>query len=449
MHAKVVHMDINNSVKEYLNNFHSSSDEFKQSVYEVFNDIGEYYQSHSEYIKANVLERIIEPDRIIKFRVTWEDDSGNIRINRGYRVQFNNTLGAYKGGLRFHQSVNESILKFLGFEQCFKNALTGLPMGGGKGGADFNPKGLSEREIMRFCHAFMIDLHKYLGPELDVPAGDINVGSKEIGYLFGQYLRITQRWEGVLTGKSPGFGGSCGRSEATGYGLVYFLEEMLRAHHLDLKGKKVIISGAGNVALHAAEKCIHEGTIVLSVSDSKGTLYFKNGMNVQDLDALKTHRLENRKPLSTFTSGEYFSGKKPWYIPADIALPCATQNELDLVDAKEMINNNIIAIAEGANMPLNHAAQDAVISAGVIYGPGKAANAGGVAVSGLERSQNATLQNWDLRSVDDQLRKIMKEIHNRTIQYIDGKNGVFNYRKGANIYGFKRLADTLIAYGVH
>ncbi len=435
--------------QDYLENYHPHSDEYHQAVEEVFEDVESFYNDHDKYHSDNLLERLMEPDRILRFRVCWEDDDGNIRVNRGWRVQFNNILGAYKGGLRFHPSVNESVLKFLGFEQCFKNALTGLPMGGGKGGSDFNPKGLSDRAIMRFCHAYMDELYRHIGPDVDVPAGDINVGAREIGYLFGRYLKLTNKWEGVLTGKSPTFGGSCGRTEATGYGVIYFLKEMLDAHENKLKGKKVIISGAGNVALHAAEKCLQEEAIVLSVSDSGGTLYFKDGLTEDDLKKIKNIKLDQHGSLEDFDGGDFKADEDPWSIEeADIALPCATQNEIDEDEAKTLIKNNIQMIAEGANMPLTAKAQSIILKENIPYGPGKAANAGGVAVSGLERSQNASLESWSLEKVDKELQSIMKNIHDRCQEHVEKEDGVIPYRKGANIYGFKKLADTLLSYGV-
>ncbi len=438
-------------VKKQLENFHKNQPEFHQAVQEVFEDIHDFYTDHEIYERFAIAERMIEPDRIIQFRVTWVDDSGNVQVNRGWRVQFNNAIGAYKGGLRFHPSVNESILKFLGFEQCFKNALTGMPMGGGKGGSDFDPKGKSDLEVMRFCHAFMEELHRHIGPNIDVPAGDINVGTREIGYMFGHYLKVENQFQGVITGKGPNFGGSCGRTEATGYGCIYFLEEMLNAHDQKLKGKRVIISGAGNVALHAAEKAIAEDAKVLCLSDSKGLLYFKDGLSDKDLKEIKVIKTQNHGALKDFkgTAGEYKSGAEPWDIECDIALPCATQNEVDDKEAKKLVKNGVLAIAEGANMPLTAKAQDIVMKAGVIYGPAKAANAGGVAVSGLERTQNAEMRSWPLQRVDQELREIMKDIHKRSIEHIErNKEGVYNYRKGANITSFKKIADTLVAYGV-
>ncbi|MFP4313902.1 MAG: NADP-specific glutamate dehydrogenase [Alphaproteobacteria bacterium] len=435
--------------KDYLKHSHPHSEEFHQAVNEIFEDIEEFYGNDARYKQANILERLIEPDRIIRFRVCWEDDNHDIQVNRGWRVQFNNALGAYKGGLRFHPDVNESVLKFLGFEQCFKNALTGLPMGGGKGGSDFNPKGRSDREIMRFCHAFMDELYRHIAPDIDVPAGDINVGAREIGYLFGRYLKITNEWEGVITGKSPAFGGSCGRVEATGYGVVYFLKEMLAAHEDTLEGKSVLISGAGNVALHVAEKCLQEKCNVLSVSDSKGVLYFKDGMNEKQLREIKEQKLDNHGALKDMTIGEYKKDAKPWDVEnADIALPCATQNEIDENDARTLAKNNILAVIEGANMPLTAKAKDIIRDNNILCGPGKAVNAGGVAVSGLERAQNASLESWGLEEVDQKLQEIMKNIHARCIEHIEKKEGIYPYHKGANIYGFKKLADTLLAYGV-
>jgi len=438
-----------NELQEILDRTHPGDIEFHQSVIEVFEDIEEFYNANEKYKEYSVFERLIEPDRIIRFRVCWQDDSGKVQVNTGWRVQFNNALGAYKGGLRFHPSVNASILKFLGFEQCFKNALTGMPMGGAKGGADFDPRGKSEREIMRFCHAFMDELYRHIGSEVDVPAGDINVGAREIGFMFGHYLKIVNQWNGVLTGKSPDFGGSCGREEATGYGCIYFLENMLEAHNDTLKGKKVIISGAGNVAIHAAEKCIQEGASVYSLSDSSGTLYFKDGVSEDSLKHIKHFKI---KEYGRFTdwdgNGEFRKGENPWCIKADIAIPCATQNECLADDAKNLVKNGVKYIVEGANMPLNSEAQEIVQEGGVIYGPAKATNAGGVAVSGLERTQNSELRAWPLERVDKELKQIMKDIHARCIRGLDRENGIYNYKKGANINSLKKLADTLVSYGI-
>ena len=437
------------SIQEQLENFHAGDTEFHQAVLEVYEDIKYFYGRHDVYETYNIAARMMEPDRIVRFRVTWQNDDGGIEVNRGWRVQFNNALGAYKGGLRFHPSVNESILKFLGFEQCFKNALTGLPMGGGKGGSDFDPKGRSDMEVMRFCQSYMQELCRYIGPNVDVPAGDINVGTREIGYLFGHYLKLENQFHGVITGKGTDYGGSCGRVEATGYGCIYFLEEMLNAHDKELKGKKVIISGAGNVALHAAEKAIQEGAKVLCLSDSKGLLHFKDGLKDEDLQKIKTIKVDNHGALKDFDgAGEYKSGAEPWDINADIALPCATQNEIDEAEAKKLVKNGVMALAEGANMPLTAKAQEVLIENKIIYGPGKAANAGGVAVSGLERTQNAEMRSWSLERVDDELRNIMKDIHRRCIEHVNKEDGVYPYRRGANITSFKKIADTLVAYGL-
>lgn len=437
-------------ITRVLDKYHPNHKQFRQAVFEVFDDIAEFYYSHDKYQKYSILERMIEPDRIITFRVCWEDDKQNIRVNRGYRVQFNNALGAYKGGLRFHPSVNVDTFKFLGFEQCFKNALTGMPMGGAKGGSDFNPKECSDNEVMRFCKSYMEELYRHIGDDIDVPAGDINVGAREIGYMFGHYIKLVNKWNGVLTGKGPDFGGSCGREEATGYGCVYFLEEMIKAHDDKLKDKKVIISGAGNVALHAAEKALEEGAKVLSVSDSKGTLCFKEGITPEQLLELKQLKLRNYGALKDYNSpkAEYKQGVKPWSIEADIALPCATQNEVDAVSMNEMVKNKVSYIAEGANMPLTSEAQDIVAENNIIYGPGKAANAGGVAVSGLERTQNAEMRSWTLERVESELKDIMKTIHRRCTDNIERKDGIYNYRKGANINSFKKIADSLVSFGI-
>lgn len=440
---------LQDDIENYLSHSHPHSDEYHQAVREVFNDIAEVYRKEPAYRRWNIAERMLEPDRIVRFRVCWEDDNGQVQVNRGWRVQFNNVLGAYKGGIRFDPSVNESVLKFLGFEQCFKNALTGLPMGGGKGGADFDPKGRSEREIMRFCQAYMQELHRHIGPNVDVPAGDINVGPREIGFLYGHYVKLTNRWEGVLTGKSPGFGGSCGRTEATGYGVVYFLKNMLQAHDQSLESQRVLISGAGTVALYAAEKCIREGAKVITVSDSRGTRVFRNGMSEKELVSLRTLKLDQHGSLEDADCGTWHSNKTPWFAAKGaIALPCATQNEVDGKAMKRLIGNDLLALCEGANMPLTQEAHDKLIDANLLYGPGKAANAGGVAVSGLERSQNASLQSWSMDKVDTMLSGIMEDIHNRCIEHVKRKDGIYPYSKGANLYAFKKLAEAMMAYGI-
>lgn len=434
-------------IKKELEKNHQGQEEFHQACLEIFEDVEDFYNDNKIYSEYSIAQRMIEPDRIISFRVCWENEKGGIEVHRAWRVQFNNAIGAYKGGIRFHPTVNESVLKFLGFEQCFKNALTGLPMGGAKGGSNFDPRARTKKDVRRFCQAFMQELYHYIGDEIDVPAGDINVGSREIAYMFGHYLKLTNKFEGSITGKSPLFGGSHGREEATGYGCVYFLNEMLKAHDNEIKGKKVIVSGAGNVAIHAAEKSLMEGAKVLSLSDSRGTIYFKDGMNQEQLEAIKTLKIENNGSLEEYNEGEFKKGAKPWDIEADIALPCATQNEVDEKDAKDLIKGGIKFIAEGANMPLTAEAQNLVIKQNLVYGPGKASNAGGVAVSGLERTQNAELRSWTPEKVDQELQEIMKSIHSQSIEFVDRKDGVVPYRKGSNIAAFKRLADVLVAYG--
>ena len=438
-------------VQSVLQSTHPRDTEFHQAVTEIIEDVAELYQDKPEYSRWNIIERMIEPDRILRFRVCWEDDDGNVQVNRGWRVQQNHMLGSYKGGLRFDPSVSESVLKFLAFEQCFKNALTGLPMGGAKGGSDFNPKGRSEREVMRFCQAFMQELYRHIGPDIDVPAGDINVGPREIGFLYGHYVKLTNQWEGVLTGKSPNFGGSCGRVEATGYGVVYFLENMLKAHDRSLEGTTVMISGSGNVALHAAEKAIQEGAKVVSLSDSGGSLIVKDGLTESDLATLKTLKQEERKSLAEAHTGKFHKGQKPWDVAsAAVLLPCATQNEVDGDAIKSLLDDGLVAVCEGANMPLTAEAQEALLASSALYGPGKAANAGGVAVSGLERSQNAIMQSWTSAEVDDKLKGIMASIHDRCIEQIDrDDSGKYAYSKGANLYGFRKLADAMVAFGLH
>jgi len=434
---------------DILQQYHPGDKEFHQAVHEVFEDIMPAYKKESSYKSSAVLEQLLEPDRILRFRVSWQDDDGAIQVNRGWRVQYNNALGAYKGGLRLHPTVNESILKFLGFEQCFKNALTGLPMGGAKGGSDFDPKDKSDAEILRFCQSFMSELYRHIGPQVDVPAGDINVGAREIGYMQGHYLKLTNRWEGALTGKGETWGGSAGRTEATGYGLIYFLKNMLDAHDGKLSEKKILISGAGNVALHAAEKCLAEDATVLTLSDSGGTLYFKNGLDETTLKKIKKIKLEEHGSLKDLKEGSFRKGKNPWdIVDADIALPCATQNEIEKDSAKKLVARGITYLAEGANMPLTADAQDVIMKKGIIYGPGKASNAGGVAVSGLERTQNASLKPWTFEQVDSELQSIMSAIHDRSVENIRRSDGIYHYRKGANIYGFKKLANALVAYGM-
>lgn len=425
--------------------------EFHQAVYEVAVDIFDFIDDKEAYHKAQILRRIAEPDRVVSFRVCWEDDNGNVRVQRGYRVQNNNAIGPYKGGLRFHKSVNESILKFLAFEQTFKNSLTGLPMGGGKGGSDFNPKGKSDNEIMRFCQSFMTELYRHVGEDTDIPAGDIGVGSREIGYMFGQYKRITNRYVGVLTGKGLEYGGSLVRTEATGYGLMYFVQNMLKHQNNELDGKRICISGAGNVALHAAEKAMQLGAKVVTLSDSKGTLEASEGLDQTIINAVKELKANGEalsKICQSFDKLTFHDQKKPWGIDCDIALPCATQNELDEDDAKTLIQNDVMLVAEGANMPCVQSAVEAFRDAGVLFGPAKAANAGGVAVSGLEISQNRNRISKPAEELHQMLRDIMADIHERCLEYAVTGDGPPDYARGANIAGFKKVADAMLAFGV-
>ena len=427
--------------------------EYIQAVYEVLTDVIPWIQENPEYARDSLLERICEPDRIIKFKVTWDDDHGNVQVNRGYRVQGNNAIGPYKGGLRFHPTVNESVLKFLAFEQTFKNSLTGLPLGSGKGGSDFDPKGKSETEIKRFCQAFITSLLPFIGKDKDVPAGDIGVGSREISYMFGQMKRIATIAPGSLTGKSVSFGGSNVRLEATGYGTVYFLDRILKHQNDSLEGKKALISGSGNVALFAAEKLLDLGASVITLSDSKGLLYIPKGLDNTLLESIKTLRFDNHQPLANilkeYPDLQFFPGKTPWNMPADIALPCATENEIDADDAKALCAGNVKAVAEGANMPVSPAAIKIFKDNGVVYAPGKAANAGGVAVSGLEMSQNAMGYFWTHKEVDEKLHMIMSNIHDQCLLYANSKKGqIINYARGANIFGFKRVAEAMLAFGV-
>ena len=434
-------MSIKEKIIAELSTHHSYEVEFRDSVIEVLDDVLQFDSHYDPEEIEQAFLRLMEPDRLIRFKVEWIDDNEIIHVNRGYRVQMNNSLGPYKGGLRFHPSVNPSILKFLAFEQTFKNALTGLPMGGGKGGSDFNPKGRSENEIRNFCNAFMEELSKYIGPHRDIPAGDIGVGTREIGYMYGHHLKLTGRFDGVLTGKHPTFGGSCGREEATGYGCVYFLKEALKFHDKSLKGRTCSISGAGNVALFTAEKLIEEGAKVISVSDSGGTLYFKHGIDKEQLGSLKVLKFEKRERLSAWSSshGEYLDGKKPWHLSTEIAIPCATQNEVSGEDAKNLCANGVLAICEGANNPLDHNALEIALSKNVIFLPGKAANAGGVAISGIERSQNATHRPLSKTDVEDILKEIMSKIHSNCCKFVEKRNGILPYKLGANLYGFDKV----------
>ena len=426
--------------------------EFVQAVTEVAQDIFEFIEGKPEYHEAQILRRIAEPDRVVSFRVCWQDDKGNIRVQRGYRVQNNNAIGPYKGGIRFHPSVNESILKFLAFEQTFKNALTGLPMGGGKGGANFNPKGKSVGEIMRFCQSFMTELYRHIGANIDVPAGDIGVGAREIGYMFGQFKRITNSWEGVLTGKGLEYGGSLIRTEATGYGAVYFLENMLKTRDRNLHGARAVISGSGNVATHAAEKVVQLGGKVLTLSDSEGFVHDPGGITQEKIDWVKVHKTKRRGRISEyadeFKGASFHAGKTPWGVECDVALPCATQNELLEEDAKTLVANGCIAVSEGANMPTDLDGVHVFKDARILFAPGKAANAGGVAVSGLEMSQNSARISWKEDQLQQLLKDIMDGIHERAVTYGRISDDYVDYVKGANIAGFKKVADAMLAFGV-
>ncbi len=426
--------------------------EFIQAVQEVADTVIPYIVQHEIYYGKNILLRMVEPERLISFRVSWVDDDGEIHVNRGYRVQMNSAIGPYKGGLRFHPSVNASILKFLAFEQVFKNSLTTLPMGGGKGGSDFDPKGKSDDEVMRFCHAFMTELSRHIGPNTDVPAGDIGVGAREIGFLFGMYKKIRNEFTGVLTGKGLSWGGSKIRPEATGYGTVYFAQSMLKIKNEEIKGKTVVVSGSGNVAQYAAEKILQLGGKVLTLSDSGGFIYDKDGIDNDKLSFIMDLKNNKRGRISEYVkkykSATYHEGKRPWSVKCDIALPCATQNELDGNDAKALIANGCFCIAEGANMPSTPDAIHAFHDAKVLFAPGKASNAGGVATSGLEMSQNSLRISWTREEVDERLRGIMEDIHDSCIEYGEEDDGYCNYVKGANIAGFVKVADAMLAQGV-
>ena len=445
------HVDLNGFI-EGVARRNPGQPEFVQAVTEVAEDVFEFIADKAEYHRWQILRRIAEPDRVISFRVCWEDDNHQIRVQRGYRVQTNNAIGPYKGGIRFHPSVNESILKFLAFEQTFKNALTGLPMGGGKGGANFNPKGKSDGEIMRFCQSFMTELYRHIGADVDVPAGDIGVGAREIGYMFGQYKRITNSFEGVLTGKGLEYGGSLIRPEATGYGAVYFLENMLKTRGQDLTGKSAVISGSGNVATHAAEKINQLGGKVLTLSDSEGFIHDPEGITGDKIDWVKAHKTRRRGRISEyadeFRGSTFHRGERPWTVPCDVALPCATQNELLGDDARLLVANGCIGVSEGANMPADLDAVHVFKEARILYAPGKASNAGGVAVSGLEMSQNSARISWKEDQLQQLLRDIMDGIHQRCLEYGDRGGGYVDYVKGANIAGFKKVADAMLAFGV-
>ena len=424
--------------------------EFHQAVEEVLRSMWPFLEANPHYLTSGILERICEPERAIVFRVSWVDDQGKVRVNRGFRIQMNSAIGPYKGGLRFHPSVNLGVLKFLAFEQTFKNSLTSLPMGGGKGGSDFNPKGKSDAEVMRFCQAFMSELYRHIGADLDVPAGDIGVGAREIGFMFGQYKRLSNQFTSVLTGKGMSYGGSLIRPEATGFGCVYFAEEMLKRSGQRVEGKRVAISGSGNVAQYAARKVMDLGGKVISLSDSEGTLYCESGLTEEQWQALLELKNVKRGRISELAEAfglEFRAGQLPWSLACDIALPCATQNELDAESAQTLLRNGCICVAEGANMPTTLEAVDIFIDAGILFAPGKASNAGGVAVSGLEMSQNAMRLLWTAGEVDSKLHNIMQSIHHACVHYGE-ENGRINYVKGANIAGFVKVADAMLAQGV-
>ena len=424
--------------------------EFHQAVKEVLDSLRLVIDANEEkYRAAGILERFVEPERIISFRVPWVDDNGKVQVNKGYRVQFNSAIGPYKGGLRFHPSVNQSILKFLGFEQTLKNSLTGLPMGGGKGGSNFDPKGKSDREVMAFCQSFMTELHRHIGKDTDVPAGDIGVGGREVGFLFGQYKRITGLYEGVLTGKGLTFGGSLVRTEATGYGLIYILDEMLKKNGKELAGKTVIVSGSGNVAIYATQKAQQLGAKVVALSDSNGYVYDKDGIKLDVVKEIKEVRRGRIKEyVDAVPTAVYTEGKGIWTIPCDIALPCATQNELDLEDAKTLIANGCFAVAEGANMPSTREATDLFVEKKILFMPGKAANAGGVATSGLEQSQNSLRLSWTFEEVDERLQNIMVNIFAKAADAAERYGVPGNYVAGANIAGFEKVVEAMLGQGI-
>ena len=443
-------MDIN-QIMASLEAKHPGESEYLQAVKEVLHSIEDIYNQHPEFEKASLIERLVEPDRIFTFKVPWVDDKGKVQVNLGYRVQFNNAIGPYKGGIRFHASVNLSILKFLGFEQTFKNALTTLPMGGGKGGSDFSPRGKSDAEVMRFCQAFMLELWRHVGPDMDVPAGDIGVGGREVGYMFGMYKKLTREFTGTFTGKGREFGGSLVRPEATGYGNVYFLMEMLKTKGMDLQGKTVLISGSGNVAQYTAEKVLQLGGKVLTMSDSDGYIYDPDGIDREKLDYIMELKNLYRGRIREYAEKygvKYVPGEKPWGEKADIALPSATQNELHGDHAQMLVNNGVIAVSEGANMPSTPEAIRIFQEAKILYAPGKAANAGGVSVSGLEMSQNSERISWSAEEVDNKLHYIMENIHENCVKYGTEEDGYVNYVKGANIAGFMKVAKAMMAQGI-
>lgn len=435
---------------EFVREKNPGETEFQQAVREVVESLWDFLQDHPVYLHAKILERLVEPERVVMFRVPWLTDRGEVEVNRGYRIEFNSAIGPYKGGLRFHPSVTLSILKFLGFEQIFKNSLTTLPMGGGKGGSDFDPKGKSDAEVMRFCQSFMTELSRHIGPNTDIPAGDIGVGGREIGYLYGQYKRLRNEFTGVLTGKALNWGGSLIRPEATGYGTVYFAREMLQTREQSFEGKTVAISGSGNVAQFAAEKALQLGGKVVTLSDSNGTIFDPRGIDAGKLEYVMQLKNQERGRIREYADqyeAEYWEDQRPWKAKCDIALPCATQNEISGDEAQRLVKDGCICVAEGANMPSTPEAIDVFQKSGILYGPGKAANAGGVSVSGLEMSQNSMRIQWSREEVDDKLQTIMKNIHQQCVKY--GREGDYvNYEKGANIAGFIKVADAMLDQGV-
>ena len=441
-----------NEFMEMVTKRNNHEPEFLQAVQEVAETVIPYIANNDIYSGKNILLRMVEPERLISFRVSWVDDAGEIQVNRGYRIQMNSAIGPYKGGLRFHPSVNASILKFLAFEQVFKNSLTTLPMGGGKGGSDFDPKEKSDNEIMRFCHAFMSELYRHIGHNTDVPAGDIGVGSREIGFMFGMYKKLNNTFTGVLTGKGASWGGSLIRPEATGYGTVYFAQNMLMRKNDSFKGKKVVISGSGNVAQYAAEKAIELGATVLTLSDSKGYIHDADGINSEKLKHVMFIKNEKRGRISEYVAkypnAKFIAGERPWSVKCDIALPCATQNELNGDEAKALVANGCMCVSEGANMPSMPEAIHEFQKSKILFAPGKASNAGGVATSGLEMSQNSLRLSWSRKEVDDKLKDIMEDIHDSCVEYGENEDGTIDYIKGANIAGFVKVADAMLAQGV-
>jgi glutamate dehydrogenase (NADP+) len=440
------------SFLEKVSTRNQNEPEFMQAVHEVAETVIPFIEKNKKYQNKMLLERMVEPERVVMFRVPWLDDNGDIQVNRGFRIQMNSAIGPYKGGLRFHPSVNLSILKFLAFEQVFKNSLTTLPMGGGKGGSDFDPKGKSDNEVMKFCQSFMTELQRHIGADTDVPAGDIGVGGREIGFLFGQYKRIQNEFTGILTGKGRSYGGSLIRPEATGYGNVYFAENMLKTRGEEMTGKAVVISGSGNVAQYAAEKATQLGAKVITLSDSGGFIFDKDGIDADKLQFVMELKNERRGRISEYVdqypSAEYHEGETPWGIKCDIALPCATQNELDGDDAKKLVDNGCICVGEGANMPCTPEAIEVFQREKILFSPGKASNAGGVATSGLEMSQNSMRYNWTSEEVDNKLHEIMNNIHEQCVEYGKTEDGYIDYVKGANIAGFVKVADAMLAQGV-